>query len=48
MHEDNIQITNLWMKNLEEGKLKVAPVVLSHVLFLWNLLKNKFKCLPKL
>lgn len=46
MHEDNIQIANLWMKKLE-GKPKVSPAVLNRVLFLWNVLKNKFKCLPK-
>lgn len=32
MHEVNTQVANLWMKKLEEGKLKVAPVVLSVIL----------------
>lgn len=32
MHENDIQIANLWMKKLEEGKLKVTLVVLSVIL----------------
>lgn len=33
MHEDHIQIANLWMKKLEEGKSKVALVVLNYMCY---------------